>query len=213
MSYGKLRIQFWELVLSNEKKKRLNIRTKKYAFCSRNVPFIYALWTRSELDLILFKFFPFVFYFAIEKKPMSNLNLKYRCNVLGIHWIAIWRCFNNPAELYLNYSIYRKCRNNRQNNPKRQRTRWNSFLSWYCCLFCEIRAWNNGICYSHHSLLSIWRKRLEKLDFRQKFSAIPVYNGTTVWYDKISENTLRSCILSFFRLDFKFPCVECNWYS
>lgn len=189
------------------------IRTKKYAFCSRNVPFIYALWTRSELDLILFNFFPFVFYFAIEKKPMSNLNLKYRCNVLGIHWIAIWRCFNNPAELYLNYSIYRKCRNNRQNNPKRQRTRWNSFLSWYCCLFCEIRAWNNGICYSHHSLSSIWRKRLEKLDFRQKFSAIPVYNGTTVWYDKISENTLRSCILSFFRLDFKFPCVECNWYS
>lgn len=156
MSYGKLRIQFWELVLSNEKKKiDMYIRTKNTHFVLGMC--LLSMRYEQEVNWIWFcsTFFRSFFYFAVEKKPMSNLNLKYSCNVLGIHWIAIWRCFNNPAELYLNYSIHRKCRNNRQNNPKRQRTRWNSFLSWYCCLFCEIRAWNKGICYSHHSLLSI----------------------------------------------------------
>lgn len=130
----------WEYNFENwyfqTKKKRLNIwlfwhvyRNKKIRILFEECAFFLSAMNKKWIGFDFVQLFSVRFYLAVEKKPMSNLNPKYGRNVLGIHWIAIWRCFNNPAELYLNYSIYRKFRNNRQNNSKRQRTQWNSFLS------------------------------------------------------------------------------------
>lgn len=85
MSYGKLRIQFWELVLSNEKKNDwifdcldsldMYIQTKKYAFYSTNVPF--SMCYEQEVNWIWFcSTCSRSFFISLSKKTNEQFEFK-----------------------------------------------------------------------------------------------------------------------------------------
>lgn len=161
-------------------------------------------WIGFDLTSLLLALFFFSISFSISLVPFQQTNEQFEfkvwLNVLGIHWIPIWRCFNNPCVVNLNYS---QCTENTETIDNTIRKGPNQIAFFFCVLDCcccsvgELRAQNiSAICtvLPYLLLLKTWKTRFSAKVLR----AIPVYNSTVFDVIKwVKKKKTRSRVLFF----------------